>query len=304
MKLKTSAFIAFLLIGLSPLSADAKLTDNEKKEVKFAFTQTTASEFEASVELKGRRYRFVSFVPDFDQTGAIDRQRALQGWKGDYLFMRHQCGQTTDWRCVVDQVFTRSGDKLVHIGSVESTSCKELGCRYDPETGLFQDLFEIYQVNPISGATDVPPLPIARRVKNNVFVSDLDATWEMNKSSYAASIACLERVAKTGFTDPCERQQSAWSALVYAVKLTHYTGRRAERDALFTTHAVRYCEKSADSRCSWRVTAVQDYYQRFAEGAAPAYEPSPVTTISGAKASAQTASKDVLAPRKSIPLKL
>jgi hypothetical protein len=293
--------LASVLAGLithAPADASAsattspRLSEAQKAEVKLTLTQNTAYEFVVNIDLGTQRYRFVSFIPDFESADAgLNRQRALMGWKGDYLFVRHQCGQMAEWRCIVDQVFTRDGGKLVHLGAVESASCKELGCRYQPETGLFGDLYDVYRVNPVTGDTDVPPLPIVRRVKGTTLASDLAETWRINQTAYQTSLACINQVAQSGFAEPCAQNQSPWSALAFAAKLTHYTNRTAEREALFGNQAVSYCKHSADPRCQWRAAGIKDFFQRFEIGASPIYVPSRVTLTSTAEQTPQTTEK-------------
>ncbi|MFM7294132.1 MAG: hypothetical protein ACKO1K_04890 [Burkholderiales bacterium] len=296
--------ICMLPVLLTPVLA-APIADAQKAGVRITLTQNTAYEFVVNVDHEKLRYRFVTFIPNFESPAeGLAYQRSLMGWKGDYLFVRHQCGQIAEWRCIVDQVFTLANNRLIHLGAVESAACKELGCKYQPETGIFSDIYDLYQVNPVTGATDAPPLGIARRVLGTTLVTDLDETWKMNESLYRASLACLNQVAKTGFDTPCTNKQSAWSAVVAVAKLTHYTNRFHERDALFTNQAVSYCTKSADTRCQWRVAGVQDYFQRFQPGANPIYNPSPVTLVNATTAEPKATQVEKLETGKSIKLKL
>jgi hypothetical protein len=259
-------------------NAAAKLTATDKQAVVVSVTQNTAAEFLITVDLYRQRYRFATFIENFESpTEGLSHQRTLMGWKGDYLFVRHQCGQVANWRCIVDQVFTVDRGKLIHLGEVESASCQSLGCRYQITSGEFNDIFDIYQVNPVTGATDAPPLSIVRRVVANKLVTDIEATWQRNQANFAASIACLDKVAATGFSQPCDNKLVAWSALVYAAKLTHYTKQFSARDALLANQAIAYCRQSADPKCQWRVDGVKDFFQRFAPGDNPANIPSPVT---------------------------
>jgi len=298
-------FCAVLLFAYASFSASAsRLTDTQKAKVKISLKQNTAYEFVVTVDFMKQRYRFATLVPDFESaTEGLLRQRALMGWKGDYLFVRHQCGQPAEWRCVVDQVFTLDGSRLAHLGAVESASCKELGCRYRPDTGLFVDLYDVYQINPVTGNADTPPLPIARRADRASLVADLDETWRMNEAAYRASLACLEQIANAGFEPACRNNESPWSAVTFIAKLTHYTARTKERDSLFANQANGYCAKSADPKCKWRVAGVQDYFQRFQPGASPIYNPSPVTMASASADESKALESQKTQPGKAIKLK-
>jgi hypothetical protein len=297
---------AICLLPLVVTSALAEpVAEAQKAGVKITLTQNTAYEFIVNIDHQKQRYRFVTFIPTFESpVEGLAYQRSMMGWKGDYLFVRHQCGQATEWRCIVDQVFTLEGNRLVHLGAIESAACKELGCKYQPDTGIFTDLYDLYQVNPVTGTTDVPPLNITRRAQGNTLVTDLDATWKMNAPLLQENMACLDQVATSGFAIPCRHQQSAWSALVAVARLTHYTNRFRERDSLFANQAVSYCTKSADTRCQWRVAGVQDYFQRFQPGAAPTYIPSPVTLVSATTAEPKATQVEKLETGKAIKLKL
>ncbi|MFN8987790.1 MAG: hypothetical protein ACK511_08000 [Burkholderiales bacterium] len=299
------ALCSSLMALNTTVAVASPVTDAAKAAVKISVTQNTAYEFIVNVDREKQRYRFVTFIHNFESPSeGLAYQRSMMGWKGDYLFVRHQCGQVAEWRCIVDQVFTVANNQLIHLGAVESAACKELGCKYQTATGIFTDLYDVYQVNPVTGATDAPPLSIARRAKDGALVTDLDETWKMNSSLYQASLACLNQVAISGFETPCASKQSAWSALVTAAKLAHYTNRTSERESLFTVQAVGYCAKSADTRCQWRVAGVQDYFQRFQPGAAPSYMPSPVTIVSTTMAEPKTTQVEKLETGKAIKLKL
>lgn len=271
------------------------LTQAQKDEVKISVKQNTGPEFLITVDLKKQRYRFATFIQDFESpVDGLTKQRALTGWKGDYLFVRHQSGSTVPWRRVVDQVFTRTETELIHLGAIESADCNVLGCRYDPATGIFTDIYDIYQVNPVTGDSDTPPLPISRRAKGRELVADTQQTWEMNKNIYQSAMTCLDNIASAGFDQACGNKLKPWTALVFAAKLTHYAGRAAERKQLFDKQAVIYCEKSADPRCKWRIDGVQDFFSRFEVGASPDYVPSPITLSSA----------DVVEPVTRVPEKM
>lgn len=272
--------LGWLLLApmISTSIAATTLSNSDRQEVQVGFQQNTAYEFVATVDAAQQRYRFITFIPRFDAPDGLEKQRNLSGWKKDFLFVRQQCGQPAEWRCTVDQVFTRQGGALIHVGSVESAKCKELGCSF--QDGVFTDLFDVYQINPVTGATDAPPLPIARRLQDKELVSDLAATWALNQGTYKASIACLEKVAAAGFAEPCEQNLSAWTAFVFAAKLTRYTDKQREWDELFSRHAVAYCKRSADAKCDWRIAGTKEFMLRITPGAAPRFTPAPVTPVS------------------------
>lgn len=272
------SFVFPLLLAAMPAFSThaAPLSEADKAAVQINLRQNIAAEYVATVDLGTQRYRFTTHIPDFQSDPeAIARERKMMGWKGDYLFVRQRCAAAAEWRCVVDQVFTRKGDALVHLGSVESARCETPGCAYDD--GMFNDLYDGLQVNPVSGRVDTPPLRIARRESEGKLVTDLDRTWQLNQPAYLAALACLDKVAKDGFTSPCENRQAPWSALVFAAKLTHYTGRAAEREGLFARQVPGYCARSADTGCAKRVAGVKDFFSRFPAGDAPQFTPYPVT---------------------------
>lgn len=288
-----SLFVLTILAFVS--NSVSALTQVQKDEVKIGVNQNTGPEFLITVDLKKQRYRFATFIPELESAvNGLAKQKMLMGWKGDYLFVRHQAGSSVPWRRVVDQVFTRTEAELIHLGAIESADCTELGCRYDPATGIFTDIYDIYQVNPVTGDSDTPPLPISRRAKGRELVADTKQTWDMNKAIYQSAIACLDSVATAGFDRICGNKLTPWTALVFAAKLTHYAGRAAERKQLFEKQAVTYCEKSADPRCKWRLDGVQDFFSRFEVGALPDYVPSPITLTS----------VDVIEPSTRIPEKM
>lgn len=287
--------LSTFVLSTSVSHGASALTQAQKDEVKIGVNQNTGPEFLVTIDLKKQRYRFATFIQDFESpVSGLAKQKMLMGWKGDYLFVRHQAGSTVPWRHVVDQVFTRTETELIHLGAIESADCQELGCRYDPATGIFKDIYDVYQVNPVTGDSDTPPLPISRRAKGRELVVDTPQTWEMNKAIYQSAIACLNNVATAGFDQVCGNKLKPWTALVFAAKLTHYSGKQAERKQLFEKQALTYCEKSADSRCKWRLDGVRDFFSRFEVGALPDYVPSPITMTS----------VDVVEPATRIPEKM
>ncbi len=298
-----SAIALASFCGLSSNQAIANISDAQKKAVTITVTQNTGAEYAITVDLAKQRYRFITTVAEYENPESLAKQKALMGWVGNYLFVRQQCGGTYEWRCVVDQVFTVDATKLVHLGAVESSACTTLGCSYDSKSGVFTDIYDGLQTNPVTGDVDAPPLRIARRVEKHTLVSDLDATWAMNTAAYDTALACLNHVANNGFATPCADKMSPWTAIVSAAKLTHYTGRTAKRAALFDILGKAYCEKSADSRCGFRVAGAKDHFSRFAVGDAPKYMPSPVASIDLNTVQAPTQMVQPMQKGKTIQLK-
>ena len=297
---------ALLLVSLvsSSHGSIAALSESEKQEVVVTSRNNLGVEFVVTVDLGGRRYRFVTVQPEYN---AAKTNAASQGpksrWRGDYLFVRQQCASFGKWRCIVDQVFTRQGKTLLHVGTVESSGCDSPGCGYDEKRGLFADIYDGLETNPVSGQTDSPPLRIARRNAEGTLKTDIDASWELNKAAYLASIACLEKVAKSGFSEPCDMQLEAWSALVFAAKLSHYAGRENERARLFDVLALPYCAHSVDPNCTKRVAGAKDHFSRFPVGDAPKFTPYPVVMMSAYTPEPKPAIPEKFSPGKALPLK-
>lgn len=305
----TTAFARCLSVIslLIPAIAGATLTESEKQAVVVKLTQNTGAEYRVTVESGRQVYRFATLLPDFQAAGdAVKSQPGI--WKGDFLFVRQQCGSPVEWRCTVDQVFTRQQGNLVHLGAVESRACVAApaapGCGYDPATEVFNDVYDGLQTNPVTGRIDSPPVRIARRVEDGVFKTDQDLSWQLNRPLYRKSIACLKSVAAKGFAVPCEDKMEAWSALVFAAKASHYTGREAERTHLFDRIAVDYCAKSADPQCAKRVAGLKHYTAGFPPGDAPKYVPFPVRSVTSADADPASLQPQPLGAVRAIPLKL
>ena len=295
--------LLFTLILLSH-SAIAALSEKEKQEVVVTSRNNLGVEFVMTVDLGNRRYRFVTMQPEYNvgEPNAASKLPTFR-WRGDYLFVRQLCASFGKWRCIVDQVFTRNGKSLLHVGAVESSGCDSPGCGYDEKHGLFADIYDGLETNPVSGQTDSPPLRIARRNIEGTFKTDIDASWELNQPAYLASIACLEKVAKSGFSEPCNMKWEAWSALVFAAKLTHFAGRKNERARLFDELALPYCANSVDPNCTKRVAGVKDHFSRFPVGDAPKFTPYPVVIMSANTPEPKPALPEKFSPGKALPLK-
>lgn len=297
-----SRLSSLLSLIVFAVPSHAALTDSDKQAIKVKLTQNTGAEYVASVESGSQRFRFATLLTEYaNGMPAEVAKRDAGTWKGDYLFVRQQCGSPVEWRCTVDQVFTRDKGKLVHMGSIESRTCKDVGCGFDPATGVFLDIYDGQQTNPVTGQMDSPPIKIARRAVSGQLQTDLDASWQLNQDMYRKSVACLEQTGAKGFDVPCENNLIPWTALVFASKLTHYTGRDAERARVFDTLGAGYCAKSADPQCAKRVAGLKDHSSRVARGDAPKFIPFPVVAVAAGSDAANTAQKWD-AP-KSIPLK-
>ena len=302
---KLTLFIsAFVLFAFSqPTIAAISLA--AKQAVVVDIKQNTGAEYAVTVHLGKQGFRFITLIPDYESDPAsIVRQRSLTGWKGDFLFVRQQCSSQRVWRCVVDQIFTRRSNMLMHIGSVESRDCSMAGCRFDETSAIFTDIYDGLETNPVSGQVDTPPLQIVRRLVNGKLVSDLNMSWELNAQTYAASIGCLEKVARVGFAEKCDGNLDPWSALTFAAKLTHYTGRSTERTNLFEVLAAGYCAKSADPGCSKRTAGVKDHFSRFPPGDGLRFSSYPVEAINVSVAENNKPTPQKFESGKAIPLKL
>ncbi len=303
MKILLRAWLLFTMVSM-PQSAIAALSEKDKQEVVVTSRNNLGVEFVTTVDLGNRRYRFVTVRPDYSPVDASATSHDSQSrWRGDYLFVRQQCASFGKWRCVVDQVFTRQAKTLLHIGAVESSACESPGCGYDEKSGQFTDIYDGLEVNPVSGQTDSPPIRISRRNANGTLKTDVDASWNLNQAAYSASIACLERVAKSGFSVPCEMRLEPWSALVFAAKVTHYAGKKAERAKLFDVLAPPYCAHSVDPNCTKRVAGAKDHFSRFREGDDPKFTPYPVTLTTVDAAEPKSFAPQKFDTGKALPLK-
>jgi hypothetical protein len=293
--------IACALLGVATKSF--AVASVEKDQVTVAFVQNTAAEFSVNIDFGDTRYRFATYIDDFtsDAVG-LSRQRALSGWKNDMLFVRQQCGQKARWRCVVDHVFVLRNGALTHLGAVESRGCTQIGCRYDKGGGAVQDMLDVMQINPITGAEDSVPIEILRRVEATGLPVDIAETWKLNEPLYRAAKACLVRAKHVGFDHLCEGAQTLWGSLVYAAKLTRYTARHAEWHLLMDELAPAYCVTSLDSKCAWRIASLREQVQTIQPGEVPKGFPSPVTKLSIKHASRDDDSAQALPTRASITL--
>lgn len=285
----------------TPFAAAA--SSSEQNEVSFKLEQRIGPEFATTILYKDQHIVVPTLLADYEANpDSVKTDRRLSGWKEGYLFIRQRCSGMA-WRCVVDQVFALRSGKLVHLGEVESSACQTVGCSY--VDGSFADLFDAMPVNPVTGRPDAPPLRIVRVVEGEVLVASMDKTWAANDAQYKSAVACIEQIGAMGFGKQCAEKLSPWSALVYAAKLTHYTQRKQEWNALFSTLAPAYCKHSQDLQCASRVDGLRDHVSRLMPGAKPLFVPYRVvqTTVSGADA-ADRNQPESLPPPKIIKLKL
>ena len=181
---------------------------------------------------------------------AIERQRAVTGWKEGYLFVRDSCGGGNAWRCDRDHVFTlvtdkKGRDELVYVGAVASgEDCDEPGCAL--EDGVFTDLYDGLEANALTSHADAPaPIIIGLSEQAGRFVADLDLTWDMNQERYTAGLRCLANATN----HPCTDRLTPKTALLFNALLAQYTGRRDEVAAfrLFTRGVM--CERLDEAGC-------------------------------------------------------
>jgi hypothetical protein len=267
---------AALLSALSFTSA-ASASIGARAAVDTTITQNQAAEFVILVKHGNDVFRTTTFYPDFDDPAARPAERDLKvfsGWKDDFYFVRQRGPRPSAWRNTVDHVFAMQSGRLIYLGAIDAKDCATLACGY--EKGEFRDIYDGLEVNPATGNVDTPPLPIVRKVIDGKLVTDIERTWQINSQSYKLATACVRQAGQSGLDAPCMEQRSPWSSLVFAAKLTHYTGRQYEREDLFQTLAPSYCAKTTDKRCTFRVAGVKDHYARFDKGAEPVTVPYPL----------------------------
>jgi hypothetical protein len=300
---RNSALVSGLFLTMCGMVPIAAAASSAQGAVSFKLEQKIGPEFVTTVDYKDQRFIVPTLLADYEANpDSVEADRRMSGWKDGFLFIKQRCGGTA-WRCVVDQVFTLNADKLVHLGEVESGACQALGCAY--ADGAFADLFDAMPVNPVTGMKDAPPLRVQRIAQGAALSTSIEKTWAINDAQYKAAIACLELTAAAGFGKPCADKLQPWSALVYAAKLTHYTSRAQEWNALFSTLAPAYCKHSLDPRCAARVDGLKNYVSRLAPGAKPLFVPFRIreTSVSNASATA-TNQPESLGPANIIKLKM
>ncbi len=212
--------------------------------------QGGAANITLTLEQETRRFTLVtaqSHVASAAQ--AIERQRAVTGWKEGYLFVRDSCGGGNAWRCDRDHVFTltavkKGNDELVYVGAVASgEDCSEPGCAL--EDGVFTDIYDGLEANALTSHADAPALIIGLKAQGGSFVADPDLTWEMNQERYTAGLRCLTDHA----SKPCAERVTPRNALLFNALLAQYTGRRDELAAFRLFARGVMCEGLDDAGC-------------------------------------------------------
>ncbi|MFZ5483846.1 MAG: hypothetical protein ACOZB0_06400 [Pseudomonadota bacterium] len=155
------------------------------------------------------------------------------GWKGQYLFVRSECGGGNAFRCDVDHVFKRVDGELRKLGTIGvwptvAANIVTIGPGF--QKGLFLDVDATLEGNEFTGHAGAPFIKLALRDEGNWLTLDQAQTWKINRDSFAESLT----EAKAAVSDPdADTKTHAANSLLFNLAVAKLTDRNADyRDAL------------------------------------------------------------------------
>jgi len=143
----------------------------------------------------------VDFKDDHYSITADGYERSLNeflktfGWKEKYLFVHSWNGCGSCHRGITDHVYKFKNGHLIELGEIRALdNATKPGVEY--KNGVFEDLYNKFEMNDVTGHFNSPDFLLAIRDKNGKFVIDLNETWLRNKNRYFELKKKLEHISK------------------------------------------------------------------------------------------------------------
>ena len=239
-----------IVLSQDPIRVEATLIRQERN-----FTYT----FLITLSYRNDRYQFESeyCILGEDYEKAVSCLRKTNGWKNGYYFARNECSCGNAWRCVTEEVFAISNDKLVYLGQT-STHFGDpfMACCVSLEGSHFIDVFD--QLENVSCHACSPDLKIVLDDVNCSFVVNVDLTWAENQDRFRKQMQVIKECREEHMRN---YEVDANDALWFTAALAKFCGRDSTLNAIFSD-AKQYYDKKQYGHFRSTIDAVpyaQDY---------------------------------------------
>ena len=188
---------------------------------------------------------------------ALPSIRERVRWKDDYLFVGTDCGGGNAWCCYAERVFALDHGELIDFGHVCPRESHFAGSSYNGTR--FLDRYDVLEGNALTAHADAPEFPVIRVRQGDALVTDVDATWEMNRQMFESVARSLAKARRGQF--------GLRRHVLFNAALAKYCGRQSElRETM--AHARRLLTREERSRLA-------DALEEVREGGPPHRSPSP-----------------------------
>lgn len=148
---------------------------------------TNAWDFDVAVVHESDTFRIRS-IPIYNENDSvkiadgISGLRAATGWKGEYFFVRSECGGGNAWNCDYDGVYKIQNGRLIFIGNISCGNGASPGAKYDGQ--YFRHLYDKFEGNDLTSHACAPGLWLVMTERGGKFLVDTEKTWEENREYY------------------------------------------------------------------------------------------------------------------------
>lgn len=164
-----------------------------------------------------------------NQQDAIMAMKKTMGWKGDYLFIREECGGGNIWRCNLNHVFALREGRLIYIGEVAGEE------RIAPcpsfKDGYFIDVYDKLECNDLTCHARAPAIRLIMKEKRGRFHVVLQRTWQANLQQFLENMAEIREMLANAHEEPPELSGIA-DLLLFNAALAKYCKRHKEFDQI------------------------------------------------------------------------
>lgn len=207
----------------------------------------TYCEAEMTVSAGGRRVRVGTTLLAKSWPRALPRIRERVRWKNDYLFVGTDCGGGNAWCCNKERVFALDHGQLIDLGHVCPRDLHDAGSSYDGTR--FLDRYDLLEGNALTSHADAPEFPVIRVRRGDALVTDVDATWELNRHTFESVSRYLAKAHHGEFR--------VRGHILLAATLAKYCGRSSElREVL--SHARQLLTRDERSRLNEALREVKE----------------------------------------------
>ena len=161
-----------------------------------------------------------------NQQDAIMAMKKTMGWKGDYLFIREECGGGNIWCCNLNHVFAIREGRLIYIGEVAGEEERTAPCP-SFQDGYFIDIYNKLEYNDLTSHARAPAIRLIMKEKGGRFHVVLQRTWQANLQQFSINTAEINTILANAHEEPPELSGIA-DLLLFNAALAKYCKRHKE----------------------------------------------------------------------------